>query len=412
MTGFSSIEPPADHAMRRRRTPRDESDAESCGPVVINLADVQPKSVQWLWPGRFALGKLTLLAGDPGLGKSLLTLDMAARVSTGSPWPDAPDVAIDIGGVVLLNAEDDVADTIRPRLDAAGADVQRINLIRAVRRRPQFDTDDDGQPDPVEMPFDLRYNLPALASTIEATPDCQLVVIDPITAYLGGIDSHKNAELRGLLAPLSDLASRHRVAVVAVTHLNKNSAGPAIYRSMGSLAFVAAARAVWAVTKDADDPHRRLVLPVKINLAADVLGLAYEIRSAESGETAVVAWEPDPVEVSADEALGSDRGHADDGEDAASWLREALNDGELPAAEVLRQGRANGFTDKATRKAFKSIGGTRRREGFGPGGIWYWKLPEPIDAPIDSIDTPFQDGGIYGINGGNNGGNDLDRGEL
>jgi len=211
---------------------------------------------------------------------------------------------------------------------------------------------------------------------------------------------------------LSDLAGRHRVAIVAVTHLNKNAGGPAIYRSMGSLAFVAAARAVWVVTKDKDDPRRRLVLPVKNNLAADVLGMAYTIEPAEHGGAAVVKWEPDPVELSADEALGSDRGHADDGEDAASWLREALNDGELPAAEVLRQGRANGFTDKATRKAFKSIGGTRRREGFGPGGIWYWKLPDPIGGPIDSIGPPFPDGGIYGINGGNNGGNDLDRGEL
>ena len=408
MTGFTPIDPPADHAVRRKRAPRDAGSVESCGAVVVNLNDVTPELVRWLWPGRFALGKLTLLAGDPGLGKSFLTLDMAARVSTGTPWPDAPDVANGAGGVVLLSAEDDAADTIRPRLDAAGANVSRVNLIRAVRLRPTFDPDRDTPPDSVEAAFDLTRDLPALESTIEGTPGCRLVVIDPITAYLGGVDSHKNAELRGLLAPLSDLAGRHRVAVVTVTHLNKNAGGPAIYRSMGSLAFTAAARAVWAVTKDQDDPRRRLVLPIKNNLAIDVLGMAFTIEATESGGAAVVAWEPDPVELSVDDALGPNRGNGDDGDDAASWLREALSDGELPAADVLRQARTNAYTDKATRRAFKTIGAMRRREGFGPGGTWYWSMPDPIDDPIVGIDAPLPDGG----NNANNGGNDDEWGEL
>ncbi len=408
MTGFTPIDPPAADGLRRKRAPRQAADAESCGPVIVNLADVQPESVRWLWLGRFALGKLTLLAGDPGLGKSLLTLDMAARISRGTPWPDALDVTNDVGGVVLLSAEDDVADTIRPRLDAAGADVARINLLSAVRRLPPFDAHRDAPPDPVEAMFDLTRDLPALETAIEATPDCRLVVIDPITAYLGGTDSHKNAELRGLLAPLSDLAGRHRVAVVAVTHLNKNAAGPAIYRSMGSMAFVAAARAAWAVTKDKDDPRRRLFLPIKNNLAADVLGMAYTIEPAEGGGAAVVTWELDPVELSADDALQSDRGHTDDGDDAASWLREALDDGRLPATVVHRQGRANGFSDKAMRKALKALGGATRREGYGADGTWYWSIPDPIGGPIDGIDSPVPDGG----NNANNGGNDSDLGEL
>ncbi len=406
MSGFTPIDAPTDHTMRRGHVSDDRT--EACGPVVVNLADVQPEPVRWLWPGRFALGKLTLVAGDPGLGKSLVTLDMAARLSTGTPWPDAPHTPNEPGGVVLLSAEDDAADTIRPRMDAAGADVHRVNLIFAVRRRPTFDPARQDQPEPVEAMFDLTRDLSALGAAIEETPDCRLVVIDPITAYLGGTDSHKNAELRGLLAPLSDLASQRRVAVIAVTHLNKNAGGPAIYRSMGSVAFTAAARAVWAVTKDKDNPRRRLVLPVKNNLAADVLGMAYTIETTESGEAAIVAWEPDPVELSADEALGPDGGDAHDGDDAESWLREALSDGELPAAEVLRQARANGFNDKATRKAFKAIGAKRRREGFGRGGTWHWSLSDPMGGPIVGIDSPISDGG----NNGNNGGNDDDWAEL
>jgi hypothetical protein len=206
-------------------------------PILISLADVQSRPIEWLWPGRIARGKVTLLAGDPGLGKSFLTLDLAARVSRGSPWPDAPDASAPLGGVVLLSAEDDVEDTIRPRLDAAGADVHRIKLLQAVRHNYR-----ENQKEAI---FSLVTDLPALEAAILAVPGCQLVVIDPITAYLGETDSHKNAEIRGLIAPLAALAAKYGVAIVCVTHLNKSGSGPAIYRSIGSIAFVAAARAVW-----------------------------------------------------------------------------------------------------------------------------------------------------------------------
>ena len=373
------------------------------GPVLVCLADVQPEPVRWLWPWRIALGKMTLLAGDPGLGKSFITLDMAARVSAGRPWPDSPLTANAAGGVVLLNAEDDAADTVRPRLDAARADVTRIKLLAAVRRR----IDDDRN---VELPFNLQTDLAVLEEAIRQTHDCRLVVIDPVTAYLGGSDSHKNAEIRALLAPLADLAARHCVAMVMVTHLNKNAVGPAIYRSMGSLAFTAAARAVWAVTKDQENPSRRFVLPAKNNMAADVLGLAYSIESDGTGSDPVVVWEPEPVSLTADDALAADRA-VDDSGGAGDWLREALGDGKMPAADVLRQGRSNGFSDKALRRAFKAIGGRPRREGFGAGGTWYWSLPEPIDAletPIDVIHAPSPETGNNAINGSNGG----DRGEI
>lgn len=357
------------------RPPLADTDSDGIGPVIVNMADVEPEAVHWLWPGRFALGKLTLLVGDPGLGKSMMTLDMVARLTKGRPWPDAPDVNNSVGGAVLLSAEDDAGDTIRPRLDAAGADVSRVNLIRAVRRRPKYDPDNEA-PAPVELMFDLTRDLGALESAIMQTPDCRLVVIDPISAYLGGTDSHKNADVRAMLAPLSDLACRRRVAIVAVTHLNKNAGGQAMYRAMGSLAFTAASRAVWAVAKDKDDPLRRLVLPVKNNLAGDVRGMAYRIESAGPDSAPRVVWEPDPVDVDIDDALARDSDGANDAGDAADWLREALADGELPATEVLKQGRDNGITDKALRNALKSIGGRRRREGFGKGGMWFWSLSD------------------------------------
>lgn len=266
-------------------------------PVTVCLADVHPQPVRWLWPNRIPLGKVTLLVGDPKKGKSVLTLDIAARVTTGAGWPDAPGQRFDPGGVVLLSAEDDLADTIRPRLDAAGADVSRIVSLQAVEHR------DSKSGAMVKAGFTLA-DLLALEAAIAQTPACRLVVIDPVSAYLAGADSHVNAEVRAALAPLAELAQRTGVAVLLVTHLRKGE-GLAVYRAIGSIAFTAAARAVWAVAQDRDDPtgHRRLLLPVGCNLSADQeTGLAFALRDNVAG-VPLVAWEAGAVTISADDAL-------------------------------------------------------------------------------------------------------------
>lgn len=259
----------------------------------VTVSDVQAEPIRWLWRGKLALGKVSLLAGDPGLGKSLVSLAVAAAVTRGAPWPvngtRAPE-----GEVVLLSAEDDVADTIRPRLEAAGADVGRVHVLTMVR-----DLDPDGRP--FSRGFSLRRDLKLLDASLAERPSVRLVAVDPISAYLGDIDSHNNADVRGLLAPLAELAARHRVAVLCVSHLNKGG-GPAMYRTNGSLAFVAAARAAFMVTRDQADPARRLMLPLKNNLAPDVDGLAYSVQTAEN-EAPVVVWEPEAVTVTAEEAL-------------------------------------------------------------------------------------------------------------
>ena len=371
-------------------------------PVLTCMADVEPESISWLWPGRIPRGKLTLYAGDPGLGKSFTTLDMAARVSTGAPWPDSPSELNPAGGVVLLNAEDDKADTIRPRLDAAKADVSRIFIIESVKR---FGI--GAYPD-TESPFCLTTDLYNLEQAITTTDDCKLVVIDPITAYLGGTDSHKNAELRGVLAPLSALAAQHGVAVVAVSHLNKNAGGLAIYRTMGSLAFVAAARAVWVVTKDKDDASRRLVLPVKCNLAPDVMGMAYRIESSEDTGAPIVLWDSEPVSVSVDDAMAgeySGSGDRTDREQATDWLRTALADGRMYSTQVFEQAAENGLAAKTVRRAFKDMGGKPSKSGFE--GRWFWELPREGGQVTE--DAQPQDMGTLG-DGGHLGGNDGDVG--
>ena len=334
----------------------DMSKSKTGRPILLLMAEVKSQPVRWLWLQRIALGKLTLIAGDPGLGKSFVTLDIAARVSTGSGWPDAPGQQFDPGGVVLLSAEDDPADTIRPRLDAAGADVSRITVVKGVTKI------DPKTGEEIDASFCLATDLKALEEAIKQTPNCRLVIVDPITAYCGGVDSHKNAEVRGLFAPLSDLAERHGVAILAVTHLNKSTGGSAIYRTMGSVAYTAAARTVWCVIKDKDDPQRRLMLPLKNNLAPDVTGLAYSIR--DEGMAAVVEWQKDVVSLSADEAMNPERrdDERSDRDQAADWLRDALTDGPMSSEDVFKQAKENGFSEKTIRRAFKDMGSQAQQD--------------------------------------------------
>ncbi len=347
------------------------SDSTS-SPVVVCMADVRPEPVRWLWPSRIALGKLTVIAGDPGLGKSFLTLDMAARVTKGTAWPDAPGVCTTPGGVVLLSAEDDPGDTIRPRLDAASADVTRIMLLKAVRENAS----DGGK----ARTFNLAEDLDALETAIASADGCRMVVVDPISAYLGQTDSHRNSDVRALLAPLSVLAAQCGVAVVAVTHLRKGE-GAAIYRAMGSLAFVAAARAVYAVGADPNDESgaRRLVLPVKNNLGNDRSGLAYRLV-ADEGAMPHGVWESDPVTIQVDDilsALSKRPGPTPDVRDgAAEWLRVELASGPRPSKELLKAGAAEGHSKRTLQRAKETLGVIAKKTRFD--GHWTWELPEGI----------------------------------
>jgi RecA-family ATPase len=195
------------------------TDARTPGAVLRCFRDIEPEPLRWLWPGRIPLGKLTLLIGDPGLGKSLVTVDMAARLSRGTAFADG--AACDRGSTIFLSAEDEAADTIRPRLDAAGADLSRVHVLDAVRV-----TLADGVLS--EKCFSLETDIAALESALLQNPDVRLIVIDPLSAYLGGTDSHSNAEIRGLLSPLGAMAARRGVAVSAITHLRKSPGQPSI----------------------------------------------------------------------------------------------------------------------------------------------------------------------------------------
>ncbi len=238
-------------------------------PVIRNLDGVEVKPITWLWYNKIPCGMFTLVFGNPGLGKSFEVLDWAARISVGGVWPDGGQSPL--GTVVLLTAEDPLEQVVKPRLMSLGADPKKIFALEAVKIR-----DEEGHQR--QAFFSLQDDLPALRQAIK--PDTKLIIIDPISAYYGrGFDSHRDADIRGILAPLCELAEQTGVAIIGITHLNKNTTGKAVYRALGSIGLIAAARTAWLVSEDPDQPEskRRLLIPAKQNILINPTGLAFEI---------------------------------------------------------------------------------------------------------------------------------------
>ena len=342
------------------------------------------RSIEWLWPGRVALGKLTLIAGEPGLGKSQLAAALAAAVSTGGPWPCGDDRAPH-GSVVMLSAEDDASDTVVPRLSATGADLARVRLVSAVESG-------DGRKN-VRRSFNLQTDLDLLETAMRDAGDARLVIIDPLTSYLGrGIDGNQTPAVRSVLDPLAEMAARWRAAVVGITHFSKSGGVSAINRFIGSIAFVAAARAAFVVTADpeSDDPARRLFLPVKNNLAPLGSGLSFRIEQQPLGNghsASAIAW-GEPVTVTAGEILAMSAAVDDRPAraDAEEFLRDLLADGPQPVTEIQLEAEDAGIAWRTLNRAKKAIGVAAERHaecerGFGAAGRWYWRLPPGPVAP-------------------------------
>jgi hypothetical protein len=258
-------EPDADGAL----TPQQEP-PKAPSVVLLPTSEIEPERIGWIWPGIIASGRITGLVGYPGLGKSQVAIDVAATVSSGRNWPgDGPNG--DAGDVIILAAEDDAADTIVPRLIAAGANRTRVHVVKAVEG-------DDG----VERAFNLAVDLDRLEKE-HGLGQVRLLVIDPISAYPGtmkskGINRNHGADVRTVLNRLATFAAQHDLGVLAISHLNKTSGARAITRIMGSLEWVAVPRAVFLVTEEAGT-GRRLFLPLKNNLAPDRIGYAFEIEN-------------------------------------------------------------------------------------------------------------------------------------
>lgn len=207
-------------------------------PILTCFSDIEPRKVDWLWLNRFPMGRISVLAGPQGLGKTFIVCDMAAHVSTGKAWPDG--ALCSQGSVIVVSCEDDPHNTLRPRLDAHGADVRYIHLLQGVER-----IDDEGHKN--QTPFSLA-DVQALEMALQANPDCRLVIVDPVGAYLGGkVSASADNEVREVLSPVARLAEQYHVAVLVVAHHRKAAGYSADDLVLGSRAFTALARAVFHI---------------------------------------------------------------------------------------------------------------------------------------------------------------------
>lgn len=342
------------------------------GPEVIitRLSSVEPRSLDWLWLGYIPAGMLTILDGDPGLGKSLLTLDLVARVTRGRAMPgQAPGIATKPRGAVVLSAEDDLARTILPRLIAAGADVDRVAVV-ALREHGT-----------TREPVICLEDLSAIEQAI-AEVDAAILVIDPLVAFLSDtVNANRDQDVRRSLSLVADLAERTGTAVVAVRHLRKSGADNAMYRGGGSIGIIGAAREGLLVARDPDDPtgERRIIAVTKSNLGPLPSSLAFTVAVAPGEPHPHIAWQGESTHRAADLLAPVDEGGHGASDEAEEFLRDLLAAGSVPAREVQREARGAGIAKHTLERAkgrlqVKSV----RPDGFT--GPWFWTLPEPYIA--------------------------------
>lgn len=381
-----------------RHEPPTMAEGAPDGVDLIRGSDLRLEPVAWLWPGWLARGKLHVLGGAPGTGKTTLAMQLTAVVTTGGRFPDGTRAPV--GNVVIWSGEDDPADTLAPRLVAAGADMDRVFFVGDVAAGAD------------RRPFDPARDTEALARRLAEAGGASLLVVDPIVSAIAG-DSHKNAEVRRGLQPLVDLAGRAGCALLGVTHLTKGSGGrEPVDRLTGSLAFGAVARVVMVAAKRREDETEdgapsRLFLRAKSNIGPDDGGFGYDLQQTELAHhpgiaASFVAWGP-AVEGTARELLAvaeADTGAGGTGElaEARQFLVDLLAAGPVPTKTVQADAIGMGLSWATVRRAKEALGVVAERAGFGRGGSFNWRLPDDHRCSLVTIDAQQKNMSTYGKN--------------
>ena len=338
---------------------------------LINAATLSPERVRWIWLEWLARGKLHVLAGAPGTGKTTLALSVASSISTGHPLPDGSRPVV--GHVLIWSGEDDPRDTLLPRLLAAGADVSRVSFVGNVQ--------EDGQ----SYPFDPARHVEALTAAAAELGNIALLIVDPLVSAVCG-DSHKNAEVRRSLAPLVELASTLDAAVLGITHYSKGTSGrDPLERVSGSLAFGALPRVVLGTARKQggeEQAQRMILVRAKSNIGPDGGGFTYGFEQAELPEhneltASRIAW-GEPIEGTARELLAELKQGGDSQrtkcDEAADWLFDLLSVGPIPRDEVEKRATEAGLSWATVRRAKDKVGARSEKSDFE--SAWRWVLPD------------------------------------
>jgi putative DNA primase/helicase len=340
------------------------------GVVLTKASGIKVVPVQWLWQDWLAQGKVHLLAGAPGQGKTTIALAFAATVSTGGKWPDGRRSAR--GNVLIWSGEDDPADTLIPRLMAMGADLDRVHFIEAMRV--------DGE----AVPFDPSRDMPDLEQAALAIGDVRLIVVDPIVSAVAK-DGNANNDVRRGLQPMVDLGWSLSAAVLGISHLSKGTVGrDPNERVNGSVAWTAVVRVVMlaAKVKGDDGNDKRILVRSKSNIGPDKGGFEYHVEQMEAApgiQTSAVSW-GSAVDGTARELLAEaeadDDGETSAKESAEEFLRELLAGGLTPSKQVKADCLEAGYAWRTVRRAADTLNVVRKKGGMDAG--WYWSLPEGV----------------------------------
>jgi putative DNA primase/helicase len=360
---------------------------------LVCAASINPEPINWFWDGWLAGGKLHILAGAPGTGKTTVALAFAATISCGGRWPDGTRAAA--GHVLIWSSEDDAKDTLVPRLIAMGANLKRVHFIQTAA---------DG--DRVRA-FDPATDIAQLRATIKRLgirPD--LLIVDPIVSAVAG-DSHKGSETRRSLQPLVDLGVAEGCAVLGISHFSKGTAGrDVIERVTGSLAFGALARLVFAAAKMPDDQGGgRFIARAKSNIGIDGGGFKYELQQQALTDHAgisasVLLWgeaiQGNARDILAQAEVTEDPETRSQTSEAEDWLRDLLMAGQVKATDAIKKAKGAGISEKALRAARERLGVKPKKQAYTGG--WVWALPHAQDAQPsqDAQDAQTQSVGVLG----------------
>lgn len=331
-------------------------------PVVKFFDDIELLETNWLWPNKIPAGMLSLIVGDQDTGKSTLTLYMAAQVSTGGVWPGPPAEKAEKGVVVILTTEDDANRTIKPRLEAAGADMSNVVTIAGIEEHDENGNVISSRLGLYNLTEDKDMLLSALFQIKKLGKEVKLIILDPISAFLGGKNANNNSEVREFLSYLTKTAETTHATIVGINHLNKDSQKQAVYRTLGSVGWTATSRAVWLVAKDPNDEERRIMSQIKCNLTQDKTGLAFRLVDTEVPGPGFVVHSPrcefedGVVFETADELLDVDTQRANKKkqkkqETVNTWLKETLESGPVDSKVVWALAKQQGISEKVLERA-------------------------------------------------------------
>jgi len=372
------------HRGAEARAGRQEFKDAATGQIKLKRGKDYPmQKIEWLWPGWLATGKLHLLGGGKGAGKSTIAFDLLAQITCGGKWPDGTTAPL--GDVLIWSGEDDIKDTILPRFAVAGGDHGRVCFIDSIIV--------DGQ----KRSFDPASDMPALLVTVETLPELKAILIDPIVSAAAG-DSHKNAETRRGLQPLVDLAVERNIALLGITHFTKGTQGKdPIERITGSLAYGAIPRVVWAAAKGDNEDGPRKLVRIASNIGNTGGGFEYLLRQdlvLDHDFTAQrIVWgnrlDGTPLDLLENP---QDKGKK---MQAIELLDQLLVNGPVRVEDIRAAATANGVTWRTMERAkdeAKDIlaeqAGKLRRDGLIPDDGtplrgWYWrKKPSPAYSSV------------------------------